>query len=120
MAKLPNADRAIIPETKLTRYLLDLTSKEGKTKARFFIAFGFTRDAWEVFATALKQHALAHEVASTRETPFGIHYNVEGELQTPDARNPQVRSVWKIERGETVPALVTAYPLDERQTDATL
>lgn len=120
MGKLPNGDRAIVPEAKITRYLLDLTSKEGKAKARFFIAFGFTRDAWEMLAEALKQHALAHAVASTRKTAYGIHYNVEGELQTPDARNHQVRSVWKIGMGETVPALVTAYPLDERQTDATL
>ena len=120
MIKLPNGDRAIVPEAKITRYLLDLTSKRGQPKAQFFIAFGFTMEAWELLATALRQHALAHDIASTRETSYGVHYSIEGELQTPDQRNPQVRSVWKIEKGETVPALVTAYPLDERQSDATL
>ncbi len=114
MAKLRNVDQAIVPEAKITRYLLDLTSKQGKPKAQFFIAFGFTMETGDRLATALKQHALAHEIASTRETSYGIHYNIEGELETPDQRNPQVRSVWKIEKGETVPALVTAYPLDER------
>ena len=111
MSKLPNADKAVVPQAKITQYLLSLTSKNGKTKAQFFLAFGFTIEAWETLATALKQHAMSYEVASTRETPYGIHYNVEGELETPDGRNPVVRSVWKIETDETVPALVTAYPL---------
>jgi hypothetical protein len=62
-------------------------------------------------AAAFKQHALAHDVANTCQTPYGVHYSVEGVLVTPDERNPQVRSVWKIEKGETIPSLVTAYPL---------
>jgi len=37
--KLPNADQAVVPETKITRYLLDLTSPKGKSKAVFFRAF---------------------------------------------------------------------------------
>lgn len=114
MAKLPNAEKSIVPEAKITRYLLDLTSKHGRSKAQFFMAFGFTMETWDRLATALKRHALAHEVASTRQTPYGVHYNVEGTLETPDMRNPQVRSVWKIQRGDTIPMLVTAYPLDER------
>lgn len=81
MARLPNGDKALVPQAKITRYLLDLTSKQGRTKAQFFL---------------------------------------EGELQTPDQRNPQIRSVWKIERGETIPLLVTAYPLGERKDDAPL
>ncbi|MBX3063591.1 MAG: hypothetical protein KF726_11480 [Anaerolineae bacterium] len=123
MAKLPTGDQAVVPEAKITRYLLDLTSKQGKPKAQFFIAFGFTMEVWELLATALKQHALAHDIASVRETRYGIHYNIEGELQTPDERNPRVRSVWKIEKDATIPALVTAYPLDEldeKADDATL
>ena len=111
MSKLPNSDKAIVPETKITRYLLDLSSKHGKSKAKFFLAFGFTIDRWEELAIALKQHAIRYDVASTRETLYGIHYNIEGALETPDERNPQIQSVWKIEEAETVPTLVTAYPL---------
>ena len=111
MSRLPNGEQAIVPQEKITRYLLDLTSKHGKSKAQFFLAFGFTIEAWETMAASLKQHAMTHDVASTRETPYGIHYTVEGALETPDHRNPQVRSVWNIEAGETIPALVTAYPV---------
>jgi len=112
VTKLPNGDKAIVPQAKITHYLLDLTSKDGESKARFFLAFGFTINAWEIMAAALKQHAATHEIASTRETAYGIHYSIEGALATPDQRNPQVRSVWKIEADEIIPALVTAYPLE--------
>jgi hypothetical protein len=120
MARLPNAEKAIVPEAKITRYLLDLTSEQGKSKAQFFILFGFTMSAWELLAAALRQHGMTHEVADHRETRYGIHYVVDGSLQTPDGRRPQVRSVWKIETGDTVPSLVTAYPLEEVTDDETL
>jgi hypothetical protein len=77
MSRLPNADKAVVPQAKITQYLLSLTSKNGKTKAQFFLAFGFTIETWETLASALKQHAMSYEVASTCETPYGIHYNVE-------------------------------------------
>jgi hypothetical protein len=108
--KLPNGDRAVVPPAKITRYLLDLNSEQGKSKATFFLAFGFTIERWEVMVTALRQHAIVCDVTTTRQTERGIHYVVEGALQTPDGRNPQVRTVWKIERGELVPGFVTAYP----------
>lgn len=116
MAKLPNADNATVPPAKITHYLLSLTSKHGKAKAQFFLAFGFTIEAWETLAAALLQHARGHDVTSTRETPYGTHYSIEGVLQTPDGRNPFVRSVWKIETGKRVPSFVTAYPEDEGET----
>lgn len=116
MGRLPNADRAIVPEAKIRRYLLDLTSEHGQSKARFFLAFGFTMEAWGDLAEALRAHAVRQEVAGERQTPFGTHYNVEGPVQTPDGRDPHIRSVWKIERGTTVPVLVTAYPPGKRTT----
>lgn len=109
--KLPHYERCEVPEAKITRYLLDLTSEAGQTKARYFLAFGFTIEKWGIMAAALKQHAADHELASVRPMPHGTHYLVEGELRTPDGRNPLVRSVWKIDENREVPVLVTAYPL---------
>lgn len=119
MSQLPNADQAVVPELKIKRYLLDLTSKHGKAKAVFFMGFGFTLAEWETLAAALKQHAATHEVASIRTTAYGVNYTVEGALVTPDDRNPQVRSVWKIDTGATFPSLVTAYPLDPKDEEQT-
>lgn len=108
---VPNAHQAIVPPEKITHYLLSLTSKQGKDKALFFMAFGFSLDHWEVLAEALKTHIMSHEVSSIRETPYGLHYVVEGLLLSPDQRNPSIRSVWKIENTMTEPSFVTAYPL---------
>lgn len=110
--KLPNWEQAVVAEAKLVRYLLHLESENGKAKAKFFLAFGFTIEAWHVMADALKQHANNHEVAKVEERPpFGIHYVIEGTLHTPDGRNPAVRVIWIIDEGDIVPRLVSAYPL---------
>lgn len=94
------------------RYLLDLTSENGRAKARFFLSFGFTIEAWQIMAQTLKDHAGDHEVTRVEERPpFGTHYVIEGALTTPDGRNPAVRVVWIIDEGDDVPRLVSAYPL---------
>lgn len=109
--KLRNADQAIVPEAKITRYLLDLTSPKGKSRAVFFRTFGFTIEQWQVMADALKQHAADYEVASTVTSDHGTRYVIEEALITPDGRNPQVRAVWMIREDETEPGFVSAYPL---------
>jgi hypothetical protein len=40
----------------------------------------------------------------------GEKYIVEGTIATPVGRVVRVRTVWIIDRGETVPRLVTAFP----------
>lgn len=110
--KLPNYERAVIPQKKITEYLLSLTHRDGSSKAKFFLRFGFSVDAWEVMATALLRHATDHELAKIEESPFGTRYVIEGEMLAPDDRTPFVRSVWFIESGGETPRLVSAYPPD--------
>lgn len=110
--KLPNYEQAIVPQKKITQYLLSLTHPDGKSKAKFFLRFGFTKDAWETMAIAFINHASNHELAKIEESPFGIRYVVEGELITPDGRNPEVRSIWFIATGDDIPKLISAYPLE--------
>ncbi|MBI5670359.1 MAG: hypothetical protein HZC41_20390 [Chloroflexi bacterium] len=109
--KLPNCERAVVPEAKIVRYLLKEGHTAGGPKAAFFLRFGFSVTQWEVMAEALRAHAATHEIASTLDTPEGVHYAVEGVLQTPDGRNPAIRSVWAIDTGSESPRLITAYPL---------
>lgn len=110
--KLPNHEQAVVPQPKIVKYLLDLTNENGKAKAEFFLAFGFTIESWEIMAQALKQHAADHALAKTEaRPPFGIHYVIEGTINTPDDRNPAVRVIWIIDDGDDTPRLVTAYPL---------
>jgi hypothetical protein len=109
--KLPNVERAETPKEKITGYLLSITHRDGRHKATFFMAHGFSVEAWETLAKALREHAAENEIAKTEQTPFGTRYIVEGPLKTPDGRNPMVRAVWFVEWGETIPRLATAYQL---------
>lgn len=109
--RLPNFEEAVIPESKILKYLLDEAHPTGKHKAVFFKRFGFDIERWTVLKIALLQHAADHEISSTLSTTEGIHYVVEGELETPDGRNPQIRSVWVIDMESEMPRFITAYPL---------
>lgn len=108
---LPNADRARVDREKITGYLLSSGHPVGRFKARFFEDFGFRVEEWQVLSSGLVNHATTHPVVSLIETEHGTHYVVEGVIQTPDGRNPAVRTVWIIEPGNATPRLVTAYPL---------
>ena len=111
MSKLPNIDVALIPKKKIVNYLLSETHDTGRDKANFFKRFGFTPEACEILTQALQQHAAQHEIAKIEPSPFGTRYVIEGSLQTPSGRTPQVRAVWFIDTEETTPRFVTAYPL---------
>ncbi|HXG09345.1 MAG TPA: hypothetical protein VNK04_06105 [Gemmataceae bacterium] len=110
--KLPNAHLAVVEQAKICEYLLNPAHRFGASKARFFAAFGFTLDAWEVLAAALKEHSAENEVTKVKETGFGLRYEVEGELAAPDGRRPRVRSVWQVDTGQITPRPITAYPVE--------
>jgi hypothetical protein len=45
--------------------LLSPTHCTSRSKAVFFVAFGFTREAWGALADALRRHAEVHDVSET-------------------------------------------------------
>jgi hypothetical protein len=112
--KLPNYERAVIPEAKITAYLLSFKHRDGHSKAEFFAKLGFMTDIWEDLRTALLRHAADNEVEKIEDSPFGKRYIVEGKLFSPGGREAIIRSVWFIEAGENIPRFVTAYPLQRR------
>ena len=108
--KLPNARRALVDKEKITEYLLSTTSPGGRTKARFFLRFGFEAKRWREFADALRALGAVYEVVRAVETVYGFRYNVEGAIRTPDGRDPGVVTVWQVDQGSDFPRLITAYP----------
>jgi len=110
--KLPNYEQALVPQAKITAYLLSLNHEDGRSKARFFMSFGFTVEQWQTLAEALLAHAAAHEITKIEPSPFGMRYVIEGIISAPDGRTPQIRTVWFIEDGEDRARLVTAYLLE--------
>lgn len=113
--RLPNAELAVVEREKIAEYLLNPEHRYGASKARFFAQFGFEIDSWETLAGALREHAQRHEVARTYETRWGPRFEIDGELNTPDGRQPRIRSVWQLDEGEIAPRLITAYPLGAKQ-----
>lgn len=113
--RLPNFDRAIVPEAKIARYLLSFEHAGGRSKARFFREFGFEPALWQTMRRALLRHAGENEVVSVGDSPFGTRYIVDGSIESPDGRNPLVRTVWFIRSNEDAPRFVTAHPLPRRK-----
>jgi len=111
--KLPNAKQAVVEHEKIIGYLLNPQHRFGASKARFLAQFGFRPEEWTVLADALREHGRRYEVSKMKETGFGPRYEVEGELLCPDGRQPRVRTVWQMDKGQIAPRLITAYPVEE-------
>jgi hypothetical protein len=109
--RLPNCEQAIVAREKITEYLLSTVHEDGASKAGFFARFGFSPEAWEAVAQALREHACAHDVAGVTTNEHGTRYRIEGTIDAPDGRRPYVRSIWIIEPEGDTPRFVTAYPL---------
>lgn len=108
--RLPDAQRARVDRAKITDYLLSASHPDGREKARFFFSFGFRTEQWQSFSDALRIHGASHEAVEKEQGIYGIKYIVEGPLETPDGRNPYVRTVWHIDRESDHPRFITAYP----------
>ncbi len=109
--QLPNAAQAQVDPEKITGYLLSAHHPDGRAKAEFFTKFGFRVEEWQVLSEALRTHGATQRVANVVESPYGVRYIIEGRLETPDGRNPMVRTVWIVADESAVPRLITAYPV---------
>jgi hypothetical protein len=113
--RLPGIERAEVSEAKIVKYLLSATHRAGKSKAAFFMEFGFDPKRWEELDRALRQHALDNDVALEEKTSFGTRYVVDGVLRAPDGRMLNVRSAWFIDNEGDAPRFITAHPLRRRR-----
>ena len=111
--KLPNYENAIVPDSKITEYLLSETHRDGRHKAAFFQAFGYQKSVWQRLRDDLLLLTKL-DVALVEQSPFGTRYIIEGIIQTPDGRTADVRTGWFIESGSDVPRLATSYPARQR------
>ena len=109
--QLPKAAQAQVDPGKITGYLLSAHHPDGRAKAEFFTKFGFRVEEWEVLRQVLLTHGATQRVANVVESRYGVRYIVEGELETPDGRNPMVRTVWIVSNESAVPRLITTYPV---------
>lgn len=108
---IPNAEIAIVDIRKLRDYCLNPEHKNGKHKARLFIAcLGITANDAEELRQILLDIVKIHEARLARQDEFGQRYTLDFEISWQN-RNATLRSGWIIETGSKLPKLTTCYPL---------
>jgi hypothetical protein len=108
MATVPGCDQAVVELAKVTDYLMSSSHTIGWAKARFFKRFGFREDEPQKLVEALLAHARDNQVADIAMSAYGTKYRVDGPINSPDGRNPDICTVWMIPFGETTPRFVRA------------
>lgn len=110
MAKLPNAERAIIDAEKLRDYVLSSVHPVGRFKAAFFREIGHSAEDWQMFERDWREQFLSRAVTKVEESRYGQKFVIEGPLMGPAGETVQIVTVWVILKGESIPRFVTAYP----------
>ena len=105
----PDADHAIVAEEKVRDYLLNPNHPIGGPKATWFASLGYTIDNWQDLVNDLSQLARTVDDFVAKPSPFGVKYEVPGEIGRPGHRPAAILTVWIVEEN-TVPRLITAYP----------
>jgi hypothetical protein len=83
---------ALIPDAKLTRYLLIYRPYDDKSK--FLLKAGFTLENPDDLLAALRQVIQLGEAIEERTDQYGIYYRVKGLLQGPNGIRLRVITVW--------------------------
>lgn len=109
--KLPNSSKAIIPKEKLIDYILSETHTGGKSKAKFFRAVGFNETNIPLLENSLRKIAIKDEIKNVFESVHGVKYIIEGNINTPNKKIVQIRTIWIIEPNQEKPRFVTTYPV---------
>lgn len=102
--------KIIIPESKLTDYLLSLSHPIGHSKAVFFNKHGFHEDNHDLFKQQLEKIAQEGQKQEAVLTPFGTKNVIEGKLDSPLGHQVTIITVWMENKEKTQMSLVTAYP----------
>jgi len=98
---------AVIPEAKLTRYLLVWKQKDDKSG--FLAQAGYTLDNWQQLERDLR-NLLMNEATLDRETSFGNIYKIEGVLFGSNGVSLQVATFWIVDSFSNETRFVTLLP----------
>jgi hypothetical protein len=82
----------IIPDAKITQYLLVLKARNDKS--RFLAQAGFTQKNPEDLRLAIQRQAMDKEAIEEKSNEYGTFYQVEGELIGVNGVSLSVITVW--------------------------
>jgi len=107
--KLPNPEKAVIPNQKLSGYCLNPDHADGKHKAYIFQAvLGIGLEEEEELRQALLDAIQNYEAVIDKSNQYGQKYTVDFPL-TRNEKQATVRSVWIVWYEEDFPRLVSRY-----------
>lgn len=112
--KLPKNQKAVVPEEKITGYLLSESHPVGKAKARYFRRIGHSEKNVERLREDLIRIAISNPVSEKVSTLFDTKYIFDGDVVSPSDIRARRRTLWIIETGEDLLRFVTAYPAGEK------
>jgi hypothetical protein len=93
LAKLPNAEKALIQSEKIEGYILSSAHPVGRFKAAFFRKFGYSAENSDEFEQSLRQMVMSQDVSGVEETSYGRKYVVEGLMRSPSGEDLQIVTV---------------------------
>jgi hypothetical protein len=106
--QLPNALEAAIEDTKLAGYLLNPDHPRGRSKANYFLRFGYTADT---LRTDLLHLARTSDATEQGDNGFGIVWSIIGTITSPTGDLLKVETIWQVDHGTDRPKLITAHPV---------
>lgn len=110
MARIPDADGAIVDREKLRDYVLSPDHEHGRHKARVFrSALGIDRDDWEYLREQVVAGVVHAEVSEVRSGRYGLRYSVPILIEGLNGQTHEVITGWIVEEEGAPPRLTTAY-----------
>ncbi|XWK86093.1 MAG: hypothetical protein U7127_17940 [Phormidium sp.] len=98
---------AVIPEAKLTKYLLVWRRKDDKSG--FLAQAGYSLDNWQQLERDLRS-LLINKATLDRQSSFGNIYKIEGVLVGPNGVSIQVATFWIVDSFSNETRFVTLLP----------
>jgi hypothetical protein len=108
--RIPNADRAIVAAEKISTYLLNVSHKRGGPKAKLLLSVGYRSDDPASLESDLRTQHLLLDVVRTSRNAYGVVYEIEGPIKTPQGRVVRFCSIWQVDTGTDAPRFITMYP----------
>ncbi|NEQ39874.1 MAG: hypothetical protein F6K40_27950 [Okeania sp. SIO3I5] len=105
--KLPQP--VIIPDEKLTKYLL--VYREQDDKSKFLLQAGFTPENSQRLKNSILQLVFTTEAIVDRTNEYGTFYRVEGTRTGVNNRNLAVITIWLKRKAENQTQFITLIPL---------
>lgn len=79
-----------------------------------FQKYGFTTSNVDILINELINLIRSNDYNKIIENDYGVKYIINGNIQSIDGLKTEITTIWFIEKGDTIPYFITAYPRKKR------